>query len=145
MSSIGPGLIFGSYVGAPLLFAKKNGFLLKGVNFFIANLDNSFGLAYPENLSSIGFGLIFFWGLPPILPKILFWLGGGRGVKFFITNFYHLFVLANPENLSSTGLCLIFGGFLGCLPPFPPKIRAGGKFFITNLDFVWPWLNFWLI
>ena len=94
-------------------------------------------LAWPSLKIWAQLDLVWFFfggGLPPILPKISFWLGGGRGVKFFITNFYHLFVLANPENLSSTGLCLIFGGYLGCLPPFPPKIRAGGKFFITNLD-----------
>ena len=33
---------------------KKMGFGLAGVAFFITNLDHLFGLAYPENLSSIG-------------------------------------------------------------------------------------------
>ena len=64
--------------GHPFFLPKKWVFT-QGGEFFIANLDNSFGLAYPENLSSIGFGLIFFGGgSPPNFAKNLILAGGWK-------------------------------------------------------------------
>ena len=98
-------------------FCLKIRFWLGVVNLFIPNLVHLFGLAYPENFSSIEVGWIFGWfgGVPHFCLKIGFWLRGGI---IFITNYDHLFELAYPENLSSIRLSWISWRFGGGESPY---------------------------
>ena len=86
-------LVWFFWGGASPLFCQKSdfGWGWQGGKIFITNFYHLFVLAYPENLSSTGLGLIFggFLGrLPPFPPT----LGLGGGI-FSITNLDHLFCL----------------------------------------------------
>ena len=107
------------------LFAKKSDFGVDGVKNFVANIDHSLVLAYPENLSQIRVGWVFGWfwwafTSPLFCQKIGFWLRWG---KFFCHQLWSFIVSSVPWKFEPNSSWFSFLLSLGSLTPFLPQNR----------------------